>query len=147
MKNVEEVTTNEIMNVLHEQMKFMQNNMATKDDLQKSVEKTDHAFSDLYEFLQENMVMRSEFIGLEGRFDKFENRFDKLEGRFDKLEYRFDRLEQNIQLFRMDITDRMDQRFTEMNINLGGKITRLVDTLKDKRIINQTETHHILATI
>ena len=117
MKNDTKVTTNQIMTVLVD----MQKNMATKDDLKKSEVKSDHAFSDLYEFLQENMIMRSEF---------------------NNLERRFDRLEQNVQIFRMDITDRMDQRFSEM----GGKISRLVDTLKDKRVINKSDAQFVLAT-
>ena len=118
MENKNKITLNTLAETTNRLQEQMNANTVVLNEVSNRL-------TDMMEFLQENMVMLSEFNGLEKRFDT---------------------LEQKVQIFRLDITDRMDARFAETNRNLGGQITRLVDVLKQKRIIDRTDTQHILAT-
>jgi len=84
------------------------------------MEKEEITTREILEFLQVNMVTKTEF---EARFGIFDGRLTGLEYRFDNLECRFDKLEKRVDHIEncMVTKDYLDDKLADFAIKLSQK--------------------------
>lgn len=104
--------------------------------------------TELYEFLQEHMVTKKEFAGVESRLGGVESRIGKVESRLGKVESRLGKVESRLDTIEstMLTKDYLEEKMNDLRGDLvlitrkeDEKLFKLIGLLKEKEILNNHE--------
>ena len=108
--------------------------------------------NEILEFLQDHMVTKEEFRGLEQKVDGIEKRVDGIDQKVVGLEHKMSDLERKLNQTKLDIIDHLDTKLIDFKVELtrminngDHKLVALIDLLVKKHILERTDVEKILA--
>ena len=132
----QEVTTNEIMEVLQKQQSILLKQQDEIKGVSDILKRQDNDHTELMGFLEEHMVTKEEFHGLETRVGGIETKVDKLDDRVDSLEVKVNQV-------KLDLLDAMDEKLGSLKGDLvimmrgeDQKLMYMAQKLRDKKVFD-----------